>query len=104
MDQIIQLHFFEYLDIHDYLNLLLTNKFFYHNYNCDMVYKMYLEQIYSTNFIINLKYVMINYRDSFKRIYIFNAMCKQYNYDLWVEPDFYQFWKYKYSTNKAILD
>ena len=97
MDIIIQLDLYNYLDINSYLHLLLTTNYNYHNYNYDIIYKYYLEKLFSKNFIQNLKHIMISYHDSIKRIYSFNILCDCYNYPKWDENTYYKFWKYKYN-------
>lgn len=99
MDIIIQFNFYEYLDINSYINLLCSSKYNYYYYNYDIIYKYYLEEIFSKNFVENLKFVMINYRDSYKRICIFNNLCRCYNYPKWDESIYYSFWKFKYNYN-----
>ena len=99
MDIIIQLNLYEYLDIQSYINLLRTSNYNYINYNYDVIYKYYLEQIFSENFIFNIKLIMINYRDSIKRIYNFNNLCNCYNFPKWDENTYYQFWKHRYNCN-----
>ena len=99
MDNIIQLDLYKYLDIKSYINLLSTSNYNYINYNYDNAYKYYLEEIFSKNFIYNIKLVMINYRDSIRRIYTFNNLCNCYNYPKWDESTYYKFWKFKYNYN-----
>lgn len=102
MDIIIQLNLYKFLDIKSYINVLSTSKYYYINYNYDIIYKYYLEQIFSENFIYNIKLIMISYRDSIKRIYMFNTLCICYNFPKWDENTYYQFWKYRYNNNNLI--
>ena len=97
MNTLIQLNINKYLDIKSYINLLLTSKYNYINYNDDIIYKYYLELLFSKNFVYNVKLFMINYKDSIKRIYTVNTLCDCYNYPKWDESTYYKFLKYNYN-------
>ena len=105
MDTIIQLDLYKRLDIRSYINCLLTSKFNYRYYNDDIIYKHYLEQMFSKNFVHNVQLFMVNYKDCIKRIYNFNNLCDCHNYPKWDESTYYEFWKckYKYKYNLIFL-
>jgi hypothetical protein len=96
MDIIIQLNFYEYLDYFDYTNLLITSKNFYYNKNFknDNIYKKYLENKFSKQFVIKAKPIIISYYDCFLRIINFEKILLSYDYELWDEQIYYAFWKY----------
>ena len=97
MDTILQMDLYKQLDIRSYINCLQTSKFNYEYYNYDIAYRYYLEQMFSNNFIYNVKLIMVNYKDCIKRIYTFNNLCDCYNYPKWDESTYYAFWKHKYN-------
>tara|TARA_B110001450_G_scaffold221352_1_gene217341 strand:- start:19371 stop:19673 length:303 start_codon:yes stop_codon:yes gene_type:complete len=96
MDVLIQLNFYTYLKLNDYINLLLTNKIYYNNYNNDSIYKYYLKRKFSENFIEKAKPIIISYYDCFHRISIFENIVIKEGFELWEEDIYYLFWKVKY--------
>ena len=95
MDYAIQLNYYEYLNYFDYTNLLMTTKKFYYNYqyNNDNIYKLYLEDKFSKQFIIKAKPIIISYYDCFLRIVNFEKFALSLQLDLWNEETYYAFWK-----------
>ena len=96
MDIVIQFNFYEYLNYFDYTNLLLTSKKFYYNicYKNDNIYKKYLENKFSKQFVIKAKPIIISYYDCFLRIINFEKILSSYHHDLWDEQTYYAFWRY----------
>ena len=94
IDYIIQLNFYEYLNYLDYFKLLRTSKIFYYDnsYKSDNIYKYYLENKFSKQFVINAKPIIISYFDCFIRINNFEKIIKSLNYDLWDENVYFAFW------------
>ena len=95
MDIIIQFNFNEYLNYYDYTKLLLTCREFYYNkyYNSDIIYKKYLENKFSKEFVIKAKPIIISYYDCFLRIINFEKYIISLNGELWDEKIYYAFWK-----------
>ena len=96
MDNIIYLNFYNYCDYKSYSNLLLTCRDYYYDNNIlnnDNIYKYYLENKFSKDFINISKLFIISYYDCF--IQIINFEKKMNESELWHEQFYYLFWKHR---------
>ena len=96
MDNIIYLNFYNYCDYKSYRNLLLTCRDYYYDNNIlnnDNIYKYYLENKFSKDFINISKLFIISYYDCF--IQIINFEKKMNESELWHEQFYYLFWKHR---------
>jgi hypothetical protein len=105
IDDLIILNFFYFLTENDYVNLLMTCKYYYNDYVCinrDNIYKYYLRNKFSKKFENVARPIIISYRDCFARIKILedkinylNKYNSSYEYKYWDEDAYYLFWKFK---------
>lgn len=100
MDTIVQLNFYDYLNDVNYINLLSTKSEYYKLLD-DKIYKILLYNKFSENFINRAKHIIISWKGCYLRIKMFeNNMLKYTNNNLWVEDNYFEFWKFKYRTIK----
>tara|TARA_B100001741_G_C16180719_1_gene426739 strand:- start:170 stop:511 length:342 start_codon:yes stop_codon:yes gene_type:complete len=97
MEYIIQLNYYNYLDYNDYIKLLETTKRFYYNkdYNHDLIYKYYVINKFSKEFVEELSSFIFSYYDCLLRIVIFENTLKKLGYEIWKENLYYAYWKAK---------
>ena len=96
MDIIIQVDFYNYINDEDYINLLSTNKEYNKLLLDDNTYKLILYSKFSKNFVDKAKQIIISWKDCYKKIKRFEHLSIKYSYDLWLEEEYFAFWKFKY--------
>lgn len=105
MDYIIQLNYYNYLSFKEYTQLLLTNKKYYYNniFNNDKIYKNYLINKFSSDFVTVLRQNIISYyliyprilsyKECLSRIVMFENNLIKNNIKAWDEEAYYSHWK-----------
>lgn len=101
MNIITQVDFYNYVNDKDYINLLSTNNEYHKILLDDNTYKLILYSKFSKEFVDKAKHIIISWKDCYIRIKRFENLTIKYSCDLWLEEEYFAYWKLK---NRTIIN
>ena len=93
IDNIISLNFYNYLKEDDYLSLFKTRKEFYSLLD-DNIYRILLINKFSTDFVKDVRPIIISWKDCYTRIKIFENTLDKMDCPRWNYCDYNVYWNY----------